>query len=136
MKKKMVKGAGGVFLCWIGLIAVVCVPSFVAGVMYSKPCMPMALLNATVAELENDDLLSSNTVASAAGGGQAAQPGQWQTARMPTTAHCLCPKCCGRNSDSTTASGHKIQQGDTFSRTRRQALEWGVKCIDVKVCNK
>jgi 3D (Asp-Asp-Asp) domain-containing protein len=30
------------------------------------------------------------------------------------TAYCSCPICCGKYSDGTTASGHKIQIGDKF----------------------
>jgi 3D (Asp-Asp-Asp) domain-containing protein len=33
---------------------------------------------------------------------------------MRVTAYCPCEKCCGKNSDRTTASGHKIKRGDTF----------------------
>jgi len=30
------------------------------------------------------------------------------------TAYCKCSKCCGKNADGITASGHKIKQGDKF----------------------
>jgi len=33
---------------------------------------------------------------------------------MRVTAYCACEKCCGKSSDKTTASGHKIKRGDTF----------------------
>ena len=33
---------------------------------------------------------------------------------MRVTAYCACEKCCGKNSDKTTASGHKIKRGDKF----------------------
>jgi len=33
---------------------------------------------------------------------------------MRVTAYCPCEKCCGKNSDKTTASSHKIKRGDKF----------------------
>jgi len=39
----------------------------------------------------------------------------WQTIRMRVTAYCPCEKCCGRYADGITASGHKIQPGETFA---------------------
>ena len=38
----------------------------------------------------------------------------WQTIRMRVTAYCSCRKCCGKQSDGITASGHKIRHGDKF----------------------
>ncbi len=37
-----------------------------------------------------------------------------QEYEMRVTAYCPCEKCCGRDSDRQTASGHKIKRGDTF----------------------
>jgi 3D (Asp-Asp-Asp) domain-containing protein len=103
--------------------------------------------------------------------------GEWESIQMRVTANCPCPKCCGQYSDGVTASGHKIQPGDTFvaadgrypfgtemlipgysnSRpvqvldrggaikgnrldvffaTHQEALEWGVKYLEVNVRNK
>jgi 3D (Asp-Asp-Asp) domain-containing protein len=39
---------------------------------------------------------------------------QWETRQMRVTAYCPCEKCCGRHADGITASGHTIQDGDTF----------------------
>ncbi len=33
---------------------------------------------------------------------------------MRVSAYCPCEKCCGKNSDGKTASGHKIKRGDKF----------------------
>jgi 3D (Asp-Asp-Asp) domain-containing protein len=37
-----------------------------------------------------------------------------QVYEMRVTAYCPCEKCCGKNSNRKTASGHKIKRGDTF----------------------
>ena len=103
-----------------------------------------------------------------------AGPKQNTILKMKVTAYCPCEKCCGSYADGITASGHKIQDGDTFvaadSRykfgtemfipeynnstkvkvldrrgaikgnrldvffnTHQQALEWGVRYLDVEV---
>ena len=41
-------------------------------------------------------------------------PHRWRTVQMRVTAYCSCPKCCGEYSDGMTASGHRIQPGDSF----------------------
>jgi 3D (Asp-Asp-Asp) domain-containing protein len=122
-------------------MAVVCVPSFIAGAAHQK------------------------TDVSAA---------EWRTVQMRVTAYCPCSKCCGEYADGVTASGHKIQPGDTFVaadkrysfntemvvpgysfsqpvkvldrggaikdnrldlffHTHAEALEWGVQYLDVQV---
>lgn len=103
-----------------------------------------------------------------------AGPKQTTIVRMRITAYCPCQKCCGSYADGITASGHKIENGDTFVaadrryklgtemiipeynnsskvkvldrggaiknnrldvffNTHQQALEWGVRYIDVEV---
>ena len=103
-----------------------------------------------------------------------AEPNQNDIIKMRVTAYCPCEKCCGQYADGITASGHKIQYGDTFvaadrryklgtemfipgynnSRkvkvldrggaikgnrldvffnTHQEALEWGVRYLDVEV---
>ena len=78
MAKKTVRVATGHFFCWMGLMAVVCVPSFIAGVTYSRPGRPVALLNASVAGLDSDFISLSN----AAAPDRAEQPGRRQTAEV------------------------------------------------------
>jgi len=99
---------------------------------------------------------------------------KWRTVTMRVTAYCPCEKCCGEFADGITASGRKIQQGDTFVaadsqfafntqmiipgynndkpvkvfdrgsaiqgekldlffHTHQEALEWGVKYLQVKI---
>ncbi len=43
-----------------------------------------------------------------------------QEYEMRVTAYCSCRRCCGRNSDRKTASGHKIKRGDTFVSADRR----------------
>ena len=103
-----------------------------------------------------------------------AGPNRSTIVKMRVTAYCPCEKCCGSYADGITASGHKIQKGDTFVaadrkyklgtemlipgynnsskvkvldrggaikgnrldvffNTHQQALEWGVRYLDVEV---
>jgi 3D (Asp-Asp-Asp) domain-containing protein len=103
-----------------------------------------------------------------------AAPNQSTILKMRITAYCPCEKCCGSYADGITASGHKIENGDTFVaadrryklgtemlipgynnsskvkvldrggaikgnrldvffNTHQQALEWGVRYLDVEV---
>ena len=141
MKKQTVRRSGRALISWIGLTAVVCVPSFIAGAAYRQT-------DSTSAE--------------------------WHTVPMRVTAYCPCSKCCGEYADGITASGHKIQPGDTFVaadkrhsfgtemvvpgysegravkvldrggaikgnrldvffHSHQQALEWGVQYLEVQV---
>ena len=137
MKKQLIRRSGRALISWISLMAVVCVPSFIAGASHTKT--------------DNSRIVP-----------------------MRVTAYCPCSKCCGQYADGITASGHKIQPGDTFvaadkrysfgtemivpgyndGRTvkvldrggaikgnrldvffhsHQEALEWGVKYLDVQV---
>lgn len=61
MAKEKIKYASAIFLCWIGLMAIVCIPSFIAGVSCAKSGKPVALLNASTAVLKSNLLSLSNT---------------------------------------------------------------------------
>ena len=82
MQKATVKGASGIFLCWIGLMAVVCVPSFIAGVAYTKPATPITLLNATVTGPDSGILPLSNAANLNAEPDRPGQPARRQTAKV------------------------------------------------------
>ncbi len=99
---------------------------------------------------------------------------QWETRQMRVTAYCPCERCCGRHADGITASGHIIEDGDTFVaadgrypfgaqmvipgynndkpvkvldrggairgdkldvffNSHQQALEWGVRNLEVRI---
>ncbi len=60
MAKGRIKGASVLCLCWIGLTAIVCVPSFIAGISCTKSGKPITLLNASATPLESDLLSLSN----------------------------------------------------------------------------
>ena len=81
MRKQIIRRSGRTLISWIGLMAIVCVPSFIAGAAHTE-------IDASSAK--------------------------WQTIRMRVTAYCPCSKCCGQYADGVTASGHKIEPGDTF----------------------
>lgn len=40
---------------------------------------------------------------------------QQKKVKMIVTGYCSCPKCCGKNAQGITASGHRIQRGDKFA---------------------
>lgn len=82
MQKETVKGASGILLCWIGLTAVVCVPSFIAGVAYTKPARPITLLNATVTGPDSGILPLSNAANLNAAPDRPEQPAQRKTAKV------------------------------------------------------
>lgn len=60
MAKEKIKYASTIFLCWIGLMAIVCIPSFIAGVSCANSGKPIALLNASTTVLESNLLSLSN----------------------------------------------------------------------------
>ncbi|KPK42568.1 MAG: hypothetical protein AMJ65_07400 [Phycisphaerae bacterium SG8_4] len=106
MAKKTVRVATGHFFCWMGLMAVVCVPSFIAGVAYTKPGKPVALLSAPVAGLERDFI----SLSKAAECVPAEQPGRLQIAEVLDNGGALEANPLGTSFDSP-----------------QEALEWGVK---------
>lgn len=116
---------------------------------------------------------SSFQVRWGSGGGEYSGAGAREY-EMRVTAYCPCEKCCGKNSNRVTASGHKIRRGDRFVAaaerypfgtemivpgynksepvqvldrgysikgnrvdvffdSHREALDWGVKHLPVKV---
>ncbi|MBC8217639.1 MAG: hypothetical protein H8E73_04180 [Planctomycetes bacterium] len=116
MAKKTVKGTSGLFLCWMGLMAVVCVPSFIAGVTYTKPGRPVTLLNASVTRSERNVLSLSNAANLNAAPDRAEQPGQQQTAEVLDRGGAV-----------------KENHLDTSFDTQQETLEWGVNYPDVEV---
>jgi hypothetical protein len=79
LAKGTVKKATGFFFCWMGLMATVCVPSFIAGVAHTEPGSPVTVLNASVAGLDSDFISVSNR----AGTERTGQAGQQQTGEAP-----------------------------------------------------
>ncbi len=96
-------------------MAVVCVPSFIAGVAYTKPGGPVTLLDASVTGIESDSISLPN----AAAPDRAEQSGRQQTAEVLDR--------------SDAVKGNRL---DTPSDTRQEAPEWGVEYADAKVRNK
>jgi len=63
-------------------MAVVCIPSFIAGVTYTKPGRPVTLLNASVTGSESNVLSLSNAANLNAAPDRAEQPGRRQNAEV------------------------------------------------------
>ena len=82
MAKGKIKSASVLFVCWIGLMAVVCVPSFIAGICCTESGEPTAPLNASVIRLESDFISLSNAADLSAAPDRAEQPGRRQTAEV------------------------------------------------------
>ncbi len=100
-------------------MAVVCVPSFIAGVACTKPARPITLLNASVTGPKSDILSLSNVANSNAAPGRAEQPGQWQTVKVLDRGGAI--------------EGNRL---DTSFHAHQEALEWGAKYLDLEVRNK
>jgi 3D (Asp-Asp-Asp) domain-containing protein len=196
VKRRIVKDSRSSIFNRITILIIACVLSFIAGAAYTKHGRPITLFNATVtnpqadtqpisneSEVKNSPMLNSGSPIPDEHKEQSnsepkSEPAEkWRIVRMKVTGYCPCPKCCGHYSDGITASGHKIQPGDTFVasdkrysfgtemiiegyndgkpvkvldrggaikgnkldaffHTHQQALEWGVRYIDVKVRDK
>lgn len=188
MSRGIVKGSNS-FINRVTVLFVACVLCFVAGAAYTKAGGPITLFNAAVTQTKADapqlsnlsgvqdsSILDEHRVLNNSKPQSEPSDG-WRTVRMRVTGYCPCPKCCGKYSDGITASGHKIQPGDTFVaadkrysfgtemiiegyddnkpvkvldrgsaiqgnkldvffHTHQEALEWGVRYIDVKVRSK
>jgi hypothetical protein len=133
LKKQIVKGAGGLCLCWMGLMAAVCVPSFIAGVTYTKPGGSAALAEAPVSGVEDG---SPSLASGANAASQCAQAARSQTVQTHATADCPCAESCSRDASGPTTCGREIQTQETSSHTQARALGSGVKYINVTTCNK
>jgi len=189
VRRRIVKRSSRSIFDRITILIIACVLSFLAGAAYTKADMPIILSNATVTEIQADtqslpevSKIAAETTQPAAvvlpnepKNEQKTEPAEkWRIVRMKVTGYCPCSKCCGEYSDGITATGHKIQPGDTFVaadrrfsfdtemviegynngqpvkvldrggaikgnkldaffHTHQDALEWGVRYIDVKV---
>ena len=201
MKRRIVKDPRSSIFNRITVLIIACVLSFAAGAAYTKHGRPITLFNATVTNpqadtqpISNESEVKAEPVKQATNSAaiiplpnkseaekkaktNSMPSNEWRIVRMKVTGYCPCPKCCGQYSDGITATGHKIQPGDTFVaadrrysfgtemiiegyndskpvkvldrggaikgnkldaffHTHQQALEWGVRYIDVKVRDK
>ncbi len=156
MVRGIVKGSNGVILNRITLLVIACVLSIIAGEAYTKADRPITLLNATVTETNSESsgewrivrmrvtayCPCSKCCGKYADGitanGHKIQPGDTFVAADKRYSFGTEMVIDGYSNGQTVKvldrggaiRGNKL---DAFFHTHQEALEWGVKYIDVKV---
>ncbi len=141
MKKQLIRCSGRALISWIGLTAVVCVPSFIAGATYRHKDAAASEWK-TVRMRVTAYCPCSKCCGQYADGitasGHKIQPGDAFAAadrRYPFGTEMIVP---GYNDSETVKvldRGGAITRNrlDVFFHTHQQALEWGVQHLDVQV---
>ena len=120
LKKQVFKNIGGIFLCWMGLTAVVCVPSFIAGLTHvnsGATTMPLESTATASQDGTKAQPVESATVLAQAG----------QSARRSTIPS---------NAMKITAAEHKTQSEDTLLHAGGQPLQLRVQHVGIRVSNR
>ena len=156
MERGIVKGSNGVIFNRITLLVIACVLSFIAGAAYTKAGRPMTLLNATVTETNSESSDEWRTIRMRVTGycpcskccgefadgitanGHKIRPGDTFVAADKRYSFGTEMVIEGYSNGQTVKvldrggaiRGNKL---DAFFHTHQEALEWGVRYIDVKV---
>ena len=159
MERGIVKGSNGVIFNRITLLVIACVLSFIAGAAYTKAGRPMTLLNATVTETNSESSDEWRTIRMRVTGycpcskccgefadgitanGHKIRPGDTFVAADKRYSFGTEMVIEGYSNSKTVKvldrggaiRGNKL---DAFFHTHQEALEWGVKHIDVKIRDK
>ena len=159
MERGIVKGSNGVIFNRITLLVIACVLSFIAGAAYTKAGRPMTLLNATVTETNSESSDEWRTIRMRVTGycpcskccgefadgitanGHKIRPGDTFVAADKRYSFGTEMVIEGYSNGQTVKvldrggaiRGNKL---DAFFHTHQEALEWGVKHIDVKIRDK
>ena len=159
MERGIVKGSNGVIFNRITLLVIACVLSFIAGAAYTKAGRPMTLLNATVTETNSESSNEWRTIRMRVTGycpcskccgefadgitanGHKIRPGDTFVAADKRYSFGTEMVIEGYSNGQTVKvldrggaiRGNKL---DAFFHTHQEALEWGVKHIDVKIRDK
>ncbi len=141
MKKQTVRRSGRALISWIGLMAVVCVPSFIAGAAHTEANESSARwqtvqmrVTAYCACSECCGQYSDGITAS----GHKIQPGDAFVAADERYSFGTEVVVSGYNYDQPVKvldRGGAIEGNrlDVFFHSHQEALEWGVKHVDVQV---
>ena len=159
MRRGIVKGSNGSILNRITVLVIACVLSFIAGAAYTKAGRPMTLLNATVTETNSESSNEWRTIRMRVTGycpcskccgefadgitanGHKIRPGDTFVAADKRYSFGTEMVIEGYSNGQTVKvldrggaiRGNKL---DAFFHTHQEALEWGVKHIDVKIRDK
>ena len=141
MVKQIVRRSGRALINWIGLTAVVCVPSFIAGAAYTGTDEPSAKWQ-TVPMRVTAYCPCSKCCGQYADGitasGHKIQPGDAFVAadkRYPFGTGMVVPGYDNNQTVKVLDRGGAIRGNrlDVFFHSHVEALEWGVKYLDVQV---
>ena len=159
MRRGIVKGSNGSIFNRITLLVIVCVLSFIAGSAYTKAGRPITLLKATVTETNSESSNEWRTIRMRVTGycpcskccgefadgitanGHKIRPGDTFVAADKRYSFGTEMVIEGYSNGQTVKvldrggaiRGNKL---DAFFHTHQEALEWGVKHIDVKIRDK
>jgi 3D (Asp-Asp-Asp) domain-containing protein len=94
-------------------IVIILTLGLISGLSSPKTQPKVTLLSNDITQINTASIISTEIKAKPAITPTEPQ-NQWQAIQMCVTAYCPCEKCCGQSADWITASGHKIQPGETF----------------------
>jgi len=134
MRKQIVRRSGRALINWIGLTAVVCVPSFIAGAAYRQT-------DSTSAEWQTVPMRVTAYCPCSKCCGQYADGITAFVAadkRHSFGTEMVVPGYSEGRAVKVLDRGGAIKGNrlDVFFHSHQQALEWGVQYLDVQVCNQ
>ena len=103
----------------ISAILIILALSLITGLSSPKTQPKVTLLSSNIAQINTAPAISNQPEIQPVI--QNSKPAdQGYVVEMRVTAYCPCSKCCGSSADWITASGHKIQHGETLVAADRR----------------